>query len=130
MNNLRGARRKRILENPNVLRLTEKHIVFTDAFRAVALEKRSRGRYPDAIFEEAGFLLSDFKPNYFRYTLRKWVDQSNKPTAARRRGGRPKRPQNFETLEGLSEHQLRSIILAQQELIRVIKKKKALAKKR
>ncbi len=99
------------------------------------MRKHSEGIRPDQIFVEAGFVRENFKPRYFQDRMRKWSLQERRGVSKREKGERRGRPKgstklkNFETLENLSESDLKSIILVQEEIIAALKKKKALAKK-
>ena len=135
MNEFKGARRARILRNPHVLRLTTSHVVFKDKFKLLAMRRRAEGASPDQIFLEAGFRTEDFKPRYFRLRMIKWSQQARQQVSGKmkvERRGRPKgskKQKNFETLENLSENDLKSIIRVQEEIISALKKRKALANK-
>ena len=119
-----------LLKNPNVLRITGSHIVYTNDFVVGALRLNSEGVDADTIFLRAGFDPLFFRPFYFRGCLKRWRKRTPENILGEREiRGRSKLKKNFETLENLSVEDLKHIILVQEELIGAIKKKKALAKK-
>lgn len=133
MNRFRGPKRERIVRNPNVLKMTECHVVFTEDFKRLALRKRAEGQTPLQIFSEAGFDAKDFKPRYFRLVMKKWISPKTENKSGQVKvetRGRKKTVKNYDTLEGLSAQELKSIILVQEEMLSTLKKMKALPKKR
>ena len=126
--------RARFLQNPNVVRVTEKTIEFTDGFRSECLRLRREGFNYVEILIRSGFRASDFKPHYFHACFNRWRNQEKNSmqgnSKKKKDVGRPKGSQdkNFQTLENLSQRDLKSIILVQEEMINELKKRGALTK--
>ena len=133
MSQINHENRERILRNPNVARLTGKHIVFTDHFQAEVLRLRAEGYTYAEILKRLGFRASDFNPGYFKSCIKRWRNQEKLRVSGKSKKenrGRPKgsKAKNFETLENLSANDLKSIILVQEEMIKELTKLKALPK--
>jgi len=134
MNELTDYQRRRLLENPNVEKLTEKSVNFTSKFKIQAVKKYLKGHNPDDIFKEAHIPIQFFKDEYSRYCIKRWTKKYQEQGASSlkedKRGvgstGRPKE----ENLEELSYDELLAIIEIQKGVIKELKKKKALAKKK
>lgn len=122
-----------LLENSNVLKITENHLVFTPEFKIKAIKLYSKGMTADEIFISHGFDPEFFEQQYFQKRLAKWrlkheLEGPNAfKTETRGKGatGRPKQ----ENLEDYTIEDLRAIVFIQDEIIDELKKKKALAKK-
>lgn len=134
MHHLTDYQRRKLLENPSVEKVTDKHVVFTAKFKIQAVEKYLNGISPDEIFKVNSINLNFFKKNYAQYCLKKWkkkyLEQGKESFSIEMRGsgtsGRPK----AENLEKLTYDELLAIIEIQKGVIEDIKKKKALAKKK
>jgi transposase-like protein len=132
MKNLSSQHKKVLLENPNVLKITEKHITYTPAFKIRAVELSLKGIHADDIFSEHGIDPSLFPEGYCRYCLKRWRNKYNskgknslkKDERGSSSSGRPR-----QDLDSLSMNDLKALVLIQEEFIKQIKKKKALAKK-
>lgn len=133
MQNLSKSQKKTLLDNPNVLKITESHVVFTPAFKIKAVELYASGKLPDEIFEASGIDPKFFIPDFCRSCLRRWAKKHEAQGASslksdsrgRSASGRPAKM----NLESLSLNDLKAIIAIQEDLIEDLKKKKALAKK-
>ncbi len=135
MSQITSENRSRILRHPDVVRITEKHIVFSAQFRAEVLRLRREGFTFPEILVRSGFRASDFDPSYLRHCIKRWRKQERLQVsgkAKKENRGRPKgsKSKNFKTLENLSPQDLKSIILVQEEMINELKKRKALAAKK
>ena len=126
--------KKVLLENPNVLKITENHLVFTPEFKIKAVEFYLKGMSDEEIFTSHGFNSSFFKDDdYFRRKIQKWklkYEEAGKhsfkeETRGKGASGRPKSV----NLDEFSIEDLRAIVFIQDEIIEELKKKKALAKK-
>lgn len=125
--------KKILLKNPNVLKLTENHLVFKPEFKFIAVNFYLQGMSPDEIFIAHDFNPSFFEPDYFRSCLKRWKikieiygdDAFSTETRGRDSLGRPKN----DGLENASIDDLRALVWIQKEMLEEIKKKKALAKK-
>lgn len=134
MQNLSKSQEKALLDNPNVLKITENHVVFTPAFKIKAVELYISGVVPDEIFKESGIDPQIFIPDFCRSCLRRWVEKYEthgksslkSDSRGRSASGRPAKM----NLESLSLDDLKAIIVIQEDLIEDLKKKKALAKKK
>ncbi len=134
MHKLSKFQRQKLLENPNVEKLTKKHVVFTPEFKIHAVEEYFRGKSQVLIFKDADIDLSFFISTYPVNSIKKWrekhqtLGKSSFFTEYRGLGssGRPKKI-NY---ENLSYDELLAIIDVQEGVIEELKKKKALAKKK
>ena len=97
MHILSPPQRSKLLANRNVLKITEKHIVFTPGFKLKAVELFLEGISAQQIFIDAQIPIEYFKHDYCKYCLKKWVAKYNSSGAAAfledgrgSGGGRPK----------------------------------------
>lgn len=135
MHNLSTYQKRKLLENPNVEKLTEKFVVYTTKFKESALRSYLKGERPKNIFIKAKIPIHYFDdPKYCNSCLKRWkkkyekhgqgcfkIDERGKSST-----GRPK----TEDLDELSYEELQAIIEIQRGVIEELKKKKALAKKK
>lgn len=136
MHFLPDSAKRKLLENPNVDEVTEKHIHYSANFKILAVERFQKGDSPGDIFRDAGFDLSLFEENYCLFTLKRWKkkyeeDGKNsflKSNTGAHATGRPK----SENLNQLTYEELQTIVEIQREIIAdlELKKKLALAKKK
>jgi len=134
MQELSDYQRKELLKNPNVEKITEKHVVFTSKFKIKAVELYFDGKSPKQIFEDAGIKTHYFKSNYPQFCIKKWkkkyLEKGKESFDIELRGsskvGRPKK----ENLDELTYEELRAVIDIQREVIEELKKRKALVKKK
>ena len=134
MQELSDYQRKELLKNPNVEKITEKHVVFTSKFKVKAVELYFDGKSPNRIFEDTGIKIHYFKPNYPQLCIKKWkkkyLEKGKESFDIELRGsskvGRPKK----ENLNELTYKELRAVIDIQREVIEELKKRKALVKKK
>jgi hypothetical protein len=134
MHTLSDYQRRKLLENPNVLKVTEKHAVFNAKFKVKSVEANLVGLSAREIFEKAQINLSFFKPLYAQFCIKKWKkkyiedgkDSFNIEKRGSGSGGRPKK----ENLDKLTYEELQAIVEIQRGVIDELKKKKALAKKK
>lgn len=132
MQELSDYQRKELLKNPNVEKITEKHVVFTSKFKIIAVELYFDGKSPKQIFEDAGVKTHYFKAQYFQLCIKKWkkkyLEQGKDSFSIELRGsskvGRPKK----ENLEELTYEELKAVVEIQREVIEELKKRKALVK--
>lgn len=67
------AQQKEILRiNPNVQKVTDKHVHFTFEFKKLALAAYEDGWTPAEIFERAGIKLNWFRDDYAKDLLKNW----------------------------------------------------------
>ena len=134
MQNLSAYQRRSLLQNPNVEKVTEKHVIFTAKFKVRAVELYLDGNSPDHTFTKLGINLKFFKKNYAQNCIKKWkakyLELGKDSFLIEKRGsskiGRPKK----ENLDELSKEELRAVIEIQKGVIEDLKKKRALAKKK
>ena len=133
MNRFTQKQKEELLKNPNVLKITDDHLVFTADFKLKAIKLYARGLSADHILLASDFELDWFEPEYFQKLIYKWKDLYEKhgenAFIEERRGrqatGRPSIP----NLDDYSMDDLKAITLIQNEIIEELKKKKTLAKK-
>lgn len=134
MQELSSYQKRKLLENPNVEKITEKFVSFTPDFKSLAVKKYLNGENANEIFLQAKIPIHFFKSDYCRSCLKRWKKKFQQDGASsfsdEKRGsskvGRPKK----ENLDDLSYEELQAIIEIQKGVITELKKKKALAKKR
>ena len=63
MRKLSVYQKRKLLENPNIEKITEKNVTFTSKFKIKAVEQYYKGLNPDQIFTDAGINLKIFLPN-------------------------------------------------------------------
>lgn len=95
--------RKNLERNPNVLKVTDKNVAYTPAFKMKAVKLASEGMPYDEIFSQAGIDVSIFGPQYSRKCINRWKSFSSEAEIKKeRRGtkatGRPK-GRKFKSLE-------------------------------
>ncbi len=103
--------RKRLLSNRFVERITNQNILFTAAFKILAVKKHLEGRSPIDIFKEAGIDISLFPEHYPRKAVSRWKKiyekEGSQSLKEEKRGkkatGRPK-GQSFSSLEAELEY--------------------------
>lgn len=131
---LSDQQRRKLLENPNVEEITEKHIHFTSDFKIKAVELNLKGDSPEEIFKTHGFDLSLFAERYANYTIKRWRKKYNEEgksslnnsQTGTKATGRPKK----ESPEDYTKEELWKLLHLQRDMIIEIKKQKALAKKK
>ena len=133
MQNFTPKQKAVLLENPNVLKITENHLVFKPEFKVKAVEFHLKGMTADEILIAHGFDSSFFEKNYFRLILKSWKlryelkgkDSFLEEDRGKGATGRPKSV----NLDEYTLDDLKAIVYIQDQIIEEIKKKKALAKK-
>lgn len=131
MGSISAANKKKLEANPNVVRVGEKQVVFTPAFKKRAVELKGQGVLFEEIFLMNGIDPSFFPKKYCAYLIKKWVLKANthgiesltRESRGRRLGSRTEKTSKKSVAE------LEAIIAVQEELIAALKKKKALTKK-
>lgn len=88
---------KQLEANPNVVRVTKKHIVYSVDFKNAALRAYNAGQSPAEIFVQAGFELDVIGSKNPRRCIRRWLDcyrlyGEDGLNADRRGKGSPGRP--------------------------------------
>lgn len=123
--------KKILLENPNVLKITENHLVFVPEFKIQAVEFFLKGMTPDEIFISHGFNPDFFEKDYFRLAIKRWrikYETHGKDSLIEETRGNLGRPKSTD-LDDFTIDDLRALVYIQDEIINEIKKKRALAKK-
>jgi len=129
MNNLSDYQRRKLLENPNVEEITEKHIHYSSSFKIKAVESYLKGEKPSDIFKDAGIDPSMFDEGYCLYAIKRWKKKykeqgrdslkvSNTGLMAK---GRPK----SQNLDELTYEELQTIVEIQRALLAEYEKKKS-----
>lgn len=134
MHHLSDYQRRKLQENPNIQKITEKHVVFTTKFKIKSVEAYLKGFSAKEIFENAQINLDYFKPLYAKFCIKKWkkkyIEDGKESFSIDKRGsgssGRPKK----ENLDELTYEELRAVVEIQRGVIEELKKKRALAKKK
>lgn len=134
MHDLSDYQRRKLLKNSYIEKITEKHIVYTAQFKKRSVEKYFKGKKPDQIFKDAGISPEFFTNNYCRLCLKRWkkkyLENGEDSFKKDKRGlGSLGRPKNANPDE-LTVEELKALVEVQQEVIEVLKKNRALAKKK
>jgi len=133
MKGISSKERSQLLNNKNVLKLTDKHIVYTSEFKLKATKEHLNGSTGEEIFSSAGIDLSLFKKHYASFALKRWkkkyLAEGKSAFNCDKRGsgkgsGRPKSNKN------LTYEELLAVVEIQQRVIDKVKKMKALASKK
>lgn len=123
--------RAQIAKNPNVEKVTEKHITFTSEFKNKLIEDNKNGIAPLESFQKAGFDLSIFPKHYLKDAVmklklihQKYGDLAFSESRRGRRatGRKPKHPKK------LDEKQLLNRVAYLEAEVDFLKKLRALAK--
>lgn len=133
MSILSDYQKRKLLDNPNIEKITENQVSFTAAFKIKAVESYFQGIKPEQIFLDAEINTDFFSADYPRMCIKKWkkkyLDQGKDSFKTENRGsgatGRPRKANP----EELTIDELRAVIDIQRDLIEHLKKKKALTKK-
>ena len=134
MQNLSDYQRRVLLKNPNVEKISAQNVVYKSNFKIKAVEKYLKGWKPNEIFEDAEIDPNYFIKNYCQSCLKRWkkkyfeegksslkVSQTGKQAT-----GRPKKSNT----DDLTMDELKAIVQIQEEVIVMLKKNRALAKKK
>ena len=131
MHDLNADQRKILSKNPNVLKVTNHHVVYTKSFKIKAIKLSLEGKPSDEIFKDAGIRLDFFKADYAFFNLRRWhkkyekdgLEGFDKEARGSSTNGRSR------SREDLTYDELLAVVEIQEEVIEALKNKKALAKK-
>lgn len=129
--NLSDHQRRKLLENPNVEEITEKHIHYSPVFKIKAAENYLKGIHPEEIFKNAGIDPLIFEENYCLYTIKRWkkkYEEEGKDSlksigTGLKATGRPR----VENLDELTYEELQVIVQIQRGVISELELKKKLA---
>jgi hypothetical protein len=134
MQELSDYQRRLLLKSPNVEKITEKHVVYKSKFKIKAVEKYLNGWKPTEIFEDAGIDPGYFINGYCRSCVKRWkkkyfeegkealkISQTGKNATGR--------PKSINT-EEMTIDELKAMVEIQHEVIDMLKKNRALAKKK
>jgi transposase len=134
MQELSDYQRRILSKNPNVEKLTEKHVVYTSKFKISAVEKYLNGKTANEVFEDAQINPKFFIPDYCHSCIKRWKKKyleegkaslKNSQTG-KKSTGRPKKVNTDE----MTVAEMKALIEVQQEVIEMLKKNRALAKKK
>lgn len=134
MQSLSDYQRRVLLKNPNVEKVTTNHVIYHSHFKIKAVEKYLDGATPNDIFENADIDPRYFIKNYCRLCIKRWkkkyFEEGKASLTVSQQGkmatGRPKSINPDE----LNIEELRAIVEIQEELIIMLKKNRALARKK
>jgi transposase len=108
MHELSDYQRRKLLKNPIVEKVTEKHVYYTAAFKIWAVDQYIKGEPSIKIFESKGIDTSLFIKDYCRSCLKRWkkqyIEKGKNSFNLEYRGsgstGRPRKP-TYEELEAI-----------------------------
>ncbi|MEC0302926.1 IS3 family transposase, partial [Terribacillus saccharophilus] len=69
---------KQLEENPNVLKVSDRSITYSPAFKVVAVKENLNGKGPYQIFTEHGFDVSTIGENKPKQCVKRWRDMFQK----------------------------------------------------
>lgn len=121
---------KVLLKNPNVVKVTTSHVVYTAKFKVQCVKRGFAGVPGERIFEEAGIPIQFFKKNYTKYCLKRWrkkYQEEGVKSFDQERRGAPSVPKLG---IDLTYEELLAVVKIQREVIEELKKRKALVKKK
>lgn len=82
--------------NPNVFKVVNSNIIYTEEFKQQALHLYKEGMSADSIFTKSGIDTSIFPSGYAKSALRRWRNASKQPVSSvRKQKGRPKQTCNM-----------------------------------
>lgn len=134
MQELSDYQRKVLLKNPNVEKITEKHVFYTSKFKMQAVQKYLNGSTSQEVFESADINPNFFIKDYCHSCIKRWKkkyleegrDSLKVSNTGRKATGRPK----SNNLDELTTEELKALVEIQVEVIDMLKKNRALAKKK
>lgn len=131
---LTSQQKRKLTKNPYVEKITEKHVKFTSQFKIMAVEMNLKGRSPIDIFEKCGFDVSLFPDRYFNHCLKRWrlkYNEKGKASLKTNMTGKHKTKKGKHAdPDELTIEDLRALVEIQQETIEMLKKNRALTKKK
>ena len=134
MQELTDYQRKLLFKNPNIKKITEKHVIYRSKFKIRAIEKYLKGWTPNEIFEDAGIDPTYFIKDYCQSCIKRWKKKyftEGKESLKTSQTGRKAtgRPKSINTDE-MTLDELKAMVEIQHEVIDMLKKNRALAKKK
>ena len=130
MHKITNYQAKVLLKNPNVVKVTTSHVVYTAKFKIQCVKRSFDGVSDEKIFEDAGIPIHFFKKDYTKYCLKRWrkkyQEEGAKSFDQERRGA----PSATRSSKDLTYEELLAVVEIQREVIEELKKRKALAKKK
>jgi hypothetical protein len=133
LKHLNAAVRQTLLLTGYVLKITDKHVTFSPAFKLRAISEHAKGKAPEEIFLGAGVNPEWFPKDYCQHCLKRWRKKAkNKGEASllNDERGRPKKVKSIDDLDDYTKEELKDVIRLQELFIENLKKQKALAKKK
>lgn len=84
---LSSSDRKSLESNPNILKVTDKNVTYTTAFKKKAILLADQGKSYDQIFMDAGIDVTLFGRQYTRKCINRWREISSKGDLAKETRG-------------------------------------------
>lgn len=133
MQELSDYQRGILLKNPNIKKITEKHVIYRPKFKIQAVEKYIKGVHPDDIFQNSEIDPSFFITGYCQSCIKRWKKKyhdNGKDSLKVSQTGKlaTGRPKGINT-EEMTLEELKAMVEIQHEVIETLKKNRALAKK-
>lgn len=134
MQELTDQQKKKLLKNPNVERITDKHVVYTSKFKIKAVERYHSGEHPDDIFKSSGIPPGFFKARYCKHCIGRWKakyqnegkESLKQNKTGKNASGRPKKMD----LNELTVEELKAVIEIQEDFINLLKKRRPLMREK
>ena len=134
MQGLSDHKRRVLSKNRYVEKITDKHVIYSSKFKIKAIEKYLAGSKPNEIFEEACIDPSYFIDGYCQSCIKRWKKkyfEEGKESLKLSQTGRNSsgRPKSIKT-EEMTMDELKAMVEIQHEVIDMLKKNRASAKKK
>jgi transposase len=133
MQKLSKYQRVVLLKNQNVEKIGTRNVIYKSRFKINAVEKYLKGWKPDEIFKDAGINPSYFIKNYSRSCIKRWkkkyFEDGKASLGASQTGKKASGRPRSKKADDLTVEELRAIVEIQEEVIDMLKKNRALAKK-
>lgn len=133
MSQFKAATKEALMLSGFVLKITEKHVVFSPAFKLKAIAEHEQGKPPEEIFSEVGINPAWFPKNYCGHCLKRWRKKSREDgeeSLLKDKRGRPRKVKSVDDLDTYTKEELKDVIRLQELFIENLKKQKALSKKK
>lgn len=134
MQDLSDYQQSILLMNPNIETIKDKNVIYKSKFKIKAVEQYLKGKTSKEVFIDAGINPEFFIKRYCDSCLMRWkrkyFEEGKTSLKVSKTGkkspGRPK----LENPDELTTEELKALVKIQQDIIEMLKKNRALAKKK
>jgi transposase-like protein len=127
------ATKQALLLTGFVLKITDKQVVFSPAFKLRAVAEHKKGKSPEEIFSQVGINPAWLSKDYCAHCLKRWrkkVRESGEESLLKDTRGRPRKNKSVDDLDSYTKEELKDVIRLQELFIENLKKQKALSKRK